>query len=60
MSEPSKEHIGYCEWCGLLDHHLIEGECAACRAKLGAAVVTDDDVALGDESDVRHVFTGAI
>lgn len=24
--------IGICEWCGLLDHHLIAGECPACAA----------------------------
>lgn len=25
--------IGYCEWCGMLDHHLIDGECERCREK---------------------------
>lgn len=24
--------IGLCEWCGLLDHHLVAGECPACAA----------------------------
>jgi hypothetical protein len=25
--------VGCCEWCGLLDHHLIDGECGSCRAE---------------------------
>ena len=25
--------IGPCEDCGLVDHHLVEGLCAECRAK---------------------------
>jgi len=24
--------IGICEWCGLLDHHLVAGECPACAS----------------------------
>ncbi|MCS4503865.1 MarR family transcriptional regulator [Arhodomonas aquaeolei] len=27
------ETVGACEWCGLVDHHLVAGECASCRAK---------------------------
>lgn len=27
------ETIGRCEWCGLVDHHLVDGECPACREK---------------------------
>jgi len=23
--------IGRCDWCGLVDHHLIGGECPSCR-----------------------------
>lgn len=26
--------IGICEWCGLLDHHLVAGECPACAASV--------------------------
>ncbi|MBD3609923.1 MAG: hypothetical protein HUJ30_05180 [Gammaproteobacteria bacterium] len=27
--------IGRCEgWCGLIDHHLIDGMCEQCRARL--------------------------
>ena len=26
--------IGPCEWCGLVDHHLVAGECPACREKV--------------------------
>lgn len=25
------ETIGRCEWCGLVSHHLIDGECPVCR-----------------------------
>lgn len=25
--------VGRCEWCGLVDHDLVRGECPACRAK---------------------------
>lgn len=27
-----RETIGDCEWCGLVDHHLVKGECEYCRA----------------------------
>jgi len=27
------EHIGPCELCGTVDHHLIEGVCPVCRPK---------------------------
>lgn len=27
--------IGECDWCGVIDHHLIEGECPACRERAG-------------------------
>ncbi|MDH4275636.1 MAG: hypothetical protein OEW08_11395 [Gammaproteobacteria bacterium] len=46
------EHIGYCEWCGLFDHHLIMGECERCRAKVQNVEI---DYSLGDEADVSHV-----
>lgn len=29
-----KERIGECEICGIVDHHLVRGECPACRAKI--------------------------
>lgn len=25
--------IGECEWCGMLDHNLVAGECPRCRTK---------------------------
>lgn len=28
------ETIGRCEWCGLVSHHLIAGECPTCRARV--------------------------
>lgn len=27
------ERIGECEICGIVDHHLVRGECAQCRAR---------------------------
>jgi hypothetical protein len=26
--------IGTCEWCGLLDHHLVAGECPRCAERI--------------------------
>lgn len=26
--------IGRCEWCGIVSHELIAGECPACRSKI--------------------------
>lgn len=26
--------IGYCEWCGILDHHLEAGQCPGCAQKV--------------------------
>lgn len=23
--------VGQCEWCGIVDHHLIDGECVQCH-----------------------------
>lgn len=28
--------VGRCEWCGLVDHHLIAGECPQCRKRVAA------------------------
>ncbi|HID48853.1 MAG TPA: hypothetical protein EYP40_04420 [Chromatiales bacterium] len=28
------ERIGRCGWCGLVDHHLVDETCPACREKL--------------------------
>ncbi len=25
-----RERVGRCEWCGLVDHHLVHGECGEC------------------------------
>lgn len=33
--------IGICEWCGLIDHHLVAGECAQCSARAGIAAHRD-------------------
>lgn len=27
------ERIGACDWCGAVDHHLVEGLCPTCRPK---------------------------
>ena len=29
----SQERIGYCAWCGALDHHLVNDLCPVCQAK---------------------------
>jgi hypothetical protein len=63
------ETIGRCEGpCGLIDHHLVAGECERCR-DLSVTLPPDqvDDVELvedapdsmpmGDEADVTHVLT---
>lgn len=55
------EAIGRCEWCGLVDHHLVGGECAACRrwARTAADRVAPDEYAtLGAEADVSHAIAG--
>lgn len=46
-----EECIGECEICGLVDHHLVEGECPECREKY-------DHVPLGAEADIRHADGG--
>lgn len=28
--------IGRCELCGVVDHHLADGACAECNARIGA------------------------
>jgi len=30
------ETIGECEICGILDHHLVAGECPRCHARVQA------------------------
>lgn len=27
------ETVGPCDWCGVVDHHLVAGECPRCRHK---------------------------
>ena len=29
------EAVGRCEWCGLVDHELVAGECSRCRERVG-------------------------
>jgi hypothetical protein len=48
--------VGYCEWCGLLSHHLKEGECPDCYPKVPTRGCSSADEALGAEADVSHVF----
>lgn len=26
--------IGNCEWCGVVDHNLVDGECQRCKQKV--------------------------
>lgn len=53
------EGIGRCEWCGRVDHHLLDGECPSCQARslscslpgMSATWPDDyDDVPLGIEA----------
>lgn len=32
--------IGRCDWCGVVSHHLVAGECPACAEKVEGAGVT--------------------
>jgi hypothetical protein len=36
------ETIGRCDLCGVVDHHLIEGECPKCRLKACASLIDAD------------------
>lgn len=36
MPTRTAETIGRREWCGIVDHHLVAGECEGCRAKVVA------------------------
>lgn len=33
LRRPQAERIGRCDWCGLVDHHLVDGICASCADK---------------------------
>lgn len=35
-----REQIGRCEWCGMVDHHLVRGECERCRVRTSAPART--------------------
>jgi NMD protein affecting ribosome stability and mRNA decay len=43
MSSPL-EHIGPCELCGSVDHHLIEGVCRGCRQKCHTLTEAPDEL----------------
>lgn len=45
------EQIGYCDGCGLHDHHLRADLCRVCRKRTPANEAQDDDT-LGAEADV--------
>ena len=46
MRIQSRERIGRCEVCGLVDHHLVGGECPACRRGAARAAEVLDDADL--------------
>ncbi len=59
MSE--RESIGYCERCGVLDHHLIRGLCLGCTEEVETVgdlhqAGCDVDEALGDEPAVPFLL----
>ncbi len=49
------EYIGYCEVCGLLDHHLLGGVCPSCQSKVQTYQGHDyEGITLGAEADVSY------
>ena len=44
------ESIGYCECCGLMEHHRIEGLCPGCIKKAVNFNELKDDFPLGVEA----------
>lgn len=54
--EKTTDYIGYCEVCGLLDHHLTAGVCSACESKVETYNVDYSAMHLGAEADVSHSF----
>ena len=45
-----QERIGYCAWCGAMDHHLVDDLCPGCHTKTVQEVLGDiDDEPLDDE-----------
>lgn len=48
------ESIGYCQWCGLLDHHLVYELCPQCANK--TVMRGHDADQCGREADVSHII----
>lgn len=44
------ESIGYCECCGIMEHHRIEGLCASCMQKIVNFDEVKNDIPLGIEA----------
>jgi len=50
------ESIGYCECCGLMEHHRVDGLCSLCIKKAVNFDDIKDDITLGVEAaDVSTV-----
>lgn len=52
------DSIGYCECCGLLDHHRIEGLCASCTLKAVNFDEIKDEIPLGMEAADTSTIAG--
>jgi len=52
------ESIGYCECCGILDHHRIEGLCAGCIKNAVNYDEIKDDISLGMEAADTSTIDG--
>jgi len=51
------ESIGACEWCGIVSHHLLRGECPACRRRVRRDAYVLDITSRVDvlhSDDARH------
>jgi len=47
------ERIDYCERCGSLDHHLVEGLCPTCKPLAQSIVAKLTEESQGDSADVE-------
>jgi len=56
----ARESVGVCEWCGLLSHHLVAGECPPCARKAAtmSAHPPRDECVRTDEPPAANGFVG--
>lgn len=51
-----KEHIGYCAWCRVLDHHIVDDMCPDCHSKVAKL---DQAYAINELEVVRNTYGSA-